>query len=67
MSKLQSPCLNCPDRTSECHSKCAKYLEFKTLNEIQREERNKIRQSCQDWYGFKEAKFKRINRKLNKR
>lgn len=67
MNKLKAPCLNCPDRTSDCHSKCKKYLEFKAVNELQREERNKILQSVQDWCGFKEAKFKRINRKLNRR
>ncbi len=67
---LKAPCLNCPDRKiidgKTCHSTCKKYLEFKNENEKIREEKNKIRQSAQDLYGFKEAKFKRINRKLHK-
>ena len=67
---LKAPCLNCPDRKiidgKTCHCTCKKYLEFKNENEKIREEKNKIRQSAQDLYGFKESKFKRINRKLHK-
>lgn len=67
---LSAPCLNCPDRKmidgKPCHCTCEKYLEFKRINDKIREEKNKIRQHAQDWYGFKEAKFKRINRKSHK-
>lgn len=63
MSKIQAPCLNCPDRYPTCHSKCIKYLEFKKQNDMLKEEINKSKQSEQDWYGFKEAKYKRINKR----
>ena len=25
----QGPCLNCPDRTVECHSTCKEYIKYK--------------------------------------
>jgi hypothetical protein len=28
MCKPESPCLNCPDRTAECHAKCDRYADF---------------------------------------
>lgn len=30
---LASPCLNCGDRNITCHSKCAKYAEFRKRND----------------------------------
>lgn len=60
---LKAPCLNCPNRTSKCHSTCELYINFKNENDKIREERNKIKQSVQDWYEFEKNKFKRINRK----
>lgn len=67
MSKIQAPCLNCPDRKiidgKSCHCTCIKYLEFKKQNDILKEKINKSKQSAQDWYGFKEAKYKRINKR----
>ena len=40
---LNSPCKDCGDRYPACHSKCEKYLEFRTkLKEYQEEERRQI-------------------------
>ena len=28
---MNSPCLYCDDRTDRCHSKCKKYLKYKSI------------------------------------
>ena len=38
----RSPCdKNCPDRDSECHATCERYLEYVKENEKRREEEHK--------------------------
>lgn len=35
------PCYQCEDRNAECHSKCTKYREWKTEQDILRKNRNR--------------------------
>lgn len=37
------PCNNCEDREIGCHSKCTKYIKFKSLKDAEREARLKDR------------------------
>ena len=58
MSKPQSPCLNCENRHSECHSHCEKYLYFKdALNEYnEKVYNNKQKQRELDEFNFRKLK-----------
>ena len=44
---IKSPCLNCPDRTIGCHSKCELYADFRArlddLNNKKAETKNQTR------------------------
>lgn len=60
---LKAPCLNCPNRMINCHSTCKSYIDYKNENEKIREEKHKINQLTQDWYGLKEQVFKKINKR----
>lgn len=44
---IKSPCLNCPDRTMSCHSKCELYADFRArlddLNNKKAEAKNQTR------------------------
>lgn len=55
---VKVPCLNCLDRTPECHSNCKRYDCFKKEHDKIKNERNKQKQFERDWYGFKFSKFK---------
>jgi hypothetical protein len=59
---LKAPCLNCPDRTINCHSICKLYIAYKNENDKIREKKRKLNQFTQDWYGLKEQVFKKINK-----
>lgn len=41
ISKLQSPCYQCPDRSEGCHGKCEKYIEF-SKNETDLNEKDRV-------------------------
>ena len=62
MNVIRVPCLNCLDRQLNCHSKCAKYIEFKKQNKALKEKINKNKQLEIEWYNFNQNKFKRINK-----
>ena len=58
MSKPQSPCLNCENRQINCHSNCKAYKQFKHKLDIYNKEVNKQRQFDNDYYSYKESKYK---------
>ena len=60
---LKAPCLNCPDRTMNCHSTCSLYINFKKENDKIREEKHKIKQMEQDLYGFNKQKIKKSHKR----
>ena len=60
---ILAPCLNCEKRHMNCHSSCIDYLAFKKEKEIEHEKLEKIRQSAEDWYGYKQFDFKKISEK----
>ena len=37
--KISSPCKECPDRKTGCHSTCEKYIEYDNRNKERREKR----------------------------
>lgn len=46
---MKNPCKDCPDRNSECHCQCDRYIEFKNqLEETKKkkEEQNRINNIC---------------------
>lgn len=53
-----SPCYGCPDRTVECHGKCAKYAEWSAEKRLEAEQRHSIS-------GLKSDDYRRnVRRKL---
>ena len=62
---ISAPCLNCEKRHMNCHSSCIEYLAFKKEKEIEHEKLEKIRQTNQDWYGYKQYKYKKIKNSRN--
>ena len=59
---ISAPWLNCEKRHMNCHDSCIDYLAFK---EIEHEKLEKIRQTNQDWYGYKQYKYKKIKNSRN--
>ena len=43
---MTCPCKDCPNRTSDCHGKCAGYQEWSKLNEEARNKRNEANLSA---------------------
>lgn len=58
----QSSCLNCPDRTSDCHSYCEKYKLFKAEREAENEKLRKSRSKDRDINGYQTLKNKRLGK-----
>lgn len=58
MSKPTGPCLNCEDRQAGCHSNCKAYKQFKHKLDIYNKELNKQRHFNDDYYSYKESKYK---------
>ena len=40
---MKSPCKDCRFRAAGCHAFCKSYLDYKTLTDKEREERNRLR------------------------
>lgn len=45
---MKAPCINCEERTAECHSTCEKYKQFEVENRRIRE--NKLQESINNGY-----------------
>lgn len=58
MNKPKAPCLNCENRQVNCHSKCKAYKQFKYENDLYNKELQKERQEKDDWYGYKNIKYR---------
>lgn len=59
---INVPCMNCENRHQSCHSTCKQYLDFKKEKEIEHKSILKIRNENEDWYGYKQTKFKAIKK-----
>ena len=55
----KTPCYQCEDRHSRCHSECPKYLEFKDLKEKESEELRKF-SLCHKTEKFEKAMLKKV-------
>ena len=56
--KPQSPCLNCKQRTANCHSKCEEYAYFRNELDEYNAYRKKNKQTDNDYYAVRNRKFK---------
>lgn len=62
---MTTPCYNCINRSSTCHSTCKTYLEYRNNKNIENDKINKNKYLNNSFYEYKEEKFKRINKRLN--
>ena len=46
MKKPIAPCLDCTDRDFRCHETCQKYLEYKKLQAVYKDQEKKGRQAA---------------------
>ena len=58
MSKPTGPCLNCENRQINCHSICKLYKQFRHKLDMYNKELNKQKQFDNDYYSYKESKYK---------
>lgn len=58
MSKPVGPCLNCENRQINCHSSCKLYKQFRHKLDMFNEDLNKQIQFENDYYSYKESKYK---------
>ena len=59
-----SPCKDCPDRKTGCHSKCQKYIEYDSANKARR---GKRMQALDSIYVTREAIYKAVKKKHARR
>lgn len=59
---VKASCYKCEKRTSDCHSKCEKYIQFKAERDAELKELRKARSKAGDMYGYQIQKYKRLGK-----
>lgn len=61
----KSNCLNCQERTSDCHTYCETYKAFKSERDAEKKKIIKSRNEYSDMYGYLSNKAKRLKKMRN--